>query len=52
MYSIIWLPDRQPIKVLKPLNDRRLEREPTQSKLSYVDEEAQSDPEVIHKSHV
>ena len=27
-------------------------REPTQSKLSYVDEELQSDPEVIHKSHV
>ena len=46
----IWLSDRQPIKVLKSLN-RQLEflwkfdklREPTQSKLSYVDEEPQSD---------
>ena len=60
----LWLPDRQPIKVLKPLNDRQLEisvkkktkqnklKEPTQSKLSYVDEEPQCDPKVIYKSHV
>ena len=54
----IWLSDPQPIRVLKPLNDWNWKflwkfnklREPTQSKLSYVDEEPLSDLEVIHKS--
>ena len=67
--SFVWrkyirtllLPNRQPIKVLKLLNERKfeislkiqqIEREPTQSKPSYVDEEPQSDPKVIYKSHI
>ena len=36
----LWLPSRQPIKALKLLNDWQF------------DEEPQSDPKVIYKSHV
>ena len=53
-----WLNDRQPVKVLKLLNDQQSDifsnskewKEPIQFKLSYVYYELLSDPEELHRS--
>ena len=55
---LLWLNDRQPVKVSKLLNDQQSDifsnskewKEPIQFKLSYVYYELLSDPEELHRS--
>ena len=54
---LLWLNDRQPVKVFKLLNDQLSDilsyfkewKEPIQFKLSYVYHELLSDPEELHR---